>query len=106
MKQDIEIVNQLDENDAPSGGYAYGNGIAIDWQNGPLGTGAARREPNGAFVEDVLEICIQRLEHYQSSKFQCPENTLAIGRIKQAVEALQARTRARELREVEGTHEL
>lgn len=106
MKQDIEIVNRLDENGNPCGGYAYGNGIEIDWQNGPLGAGPTRREPNGAFVEDVLEICILRLEHYQASKFRCRENALAITQMEQALHWLQARTKDRERRGVEGTHEL
>ena len=44
----------VDENGNPAGGITQGVGFTISWQNGPLGTGEERKEPNGAFVENVI----------------------------------------------------
>ncbi len=62
-----------------------------------------RKEPNGAFVEDVLTACLRRLEHYNDTKFRCRENSLAITHIEEALHWLHARTANREGRGVEGT---
>ena len=73
---------ELDGN--PAGGYVAGVGFRIDWQDGPLGRGEERREPNGAFVEDVLLACLERMRFYQgesedgSGRFRCRENALII----------------------------
>ena len=64
------------------------------------------REPNGAFVEGVLEAALGRLEFYQRSEFRCRENALAITKIEEAIHWLQHRTADREARGVEGTHHL
>ena len=64
-----EHWNDVDRN--PAGGVSSGRGFAISWQNGPLGRGNDRREPNGAFVEDVIQAVIGRISFYQKSKFQC-----------------------------------
>lgn len=102
----IELRNDVDVNGNPAGGIAKGTGIAIEWQNGPLGNGITepRALPNGAFVEDVLWIVLQRLKAYQASKFVCRENALAITKIEEALHWLDARTQDREARGVEGTH--
>jgi len=39
-----------DDKGRPAGGVSSGRGFAISWQNGPLGRGNERRDPNGAFV--------------------------------------------------------
>jgi len=88
----------------PAGGVTSGRGIAISWQNGPLGRGNDRKEPNGAFVEDVITAALGRLEHYQQSKFACSENATAIYNLRMALDALESRTASREDRGVEGTH--
>ena len=46
------IVGHTDTDTDPAGGFVHGKGFRIDWQNGPLGRGNERQEPNGAFVED------------------------------------------------------
>lgn len=104
MLDRFEFNNYLDENENPAGGYVRGVGLAIDWQQGPLGTGDERRAPNGAFVETVTQAAIERIEFYQRSKFACDENKLALKHLKLAVEAMQSRTKSRESRGVEGTH--
>jgi len=88
----------------PAGGRTEHTGLTIEWQNGPLGRGAERKEQNGAMVEDVIGAAIDRLLFYQQSKFACFQNDLAIRLLRMALEILQWRTRMREARGVEGTH--
>ena len=93
----------VDGNDA--GGTTFGQGFAIGWQNGPLGRGPDRIDPNGAFVEDIIQAAIGRLEFYQNSAFYCEANRNALNHLSKALEYLENRTRNREARGVEGTHE-
>lgn len=92
-----------DKDGNPSGGTTHGTGFAIGWQNGPLGRGADRKEPNGAFVEDVINAAIDRLEYYQASKFASSYNAAALEHLLNAVDSLNRRTADRENRDVEGT---
>ena len=103
-KQPFEAKNYDDENGNPAGGYVRDVGLEINWQNGPLGRGAERIEPNGAFVETVIAAAIQRIEYYNAGPFWCRENSLAITYLKEALHWLNHRTAAREERGVEGTH--
>ena len=89
----------------PAGGNTTMRGIAITWQNGALGRGAERKEPNGAFVDDCLIGVIDRLQYYQSGKFRCEENADAIRHIGKALDALAARSGRRENAGTQGTHE-
>lgn len=100
-----EAKNEVDENGNPTGGSIRGIGLTIDWQNGPLGRGEDRKEPNGAFVETVIDAARQRIEAYQASKFKCRENALAITKLEEALHWLNARTNRREAQNVEGTHQ-
>jgi hypothetical protein len=88
----------------PAGGSTFGNGFAISWQNGPLGRGEERKEPNGASVEDIIAAAQDRLEYYQKSQFACDQNREAIDALDEALFVLGERTREREKRRVEGTH--
>lgn len=107
MRQIIKAENFLDENGKPAGGTVDGTGIAIRWQNGPLGRVGSeeRQEPNGAFVEDVIGAALQRIQWYQGNGFACRENALAITKLEEALMWLDARTRRRVEQKVEGTHE-
>ena len=107
----------------PGGGVSSGRGFAISWQNGPLGqhnaaceidheTGAprcgelcTRREPNGAFVEDVLAAIEGRIRYYQDSRFASEQNEAALYHLSKAALALNERTLSRVARGVEGTHQ-
>lgn len=102
----IQEAHMTDANGNPAGGLTTGTGIRIDWQDGPLGRGPDRKEPNGAFVEDVIRAAIGRLRFYQESKFKCRENALALTKLEEALLWLQSRTANREARGVEGTHEV
>lgn len=104
MRTELFSRHWNDANGNPAGGVTQAKGFTISWQNGPLGRGNERREPNGAFVEDVIAAALDRLEFYQSSKFNCSENALAIQNLKLALEHLGMRTKDREARQVEGTH--
>lgn len=107
MRQSVECQNVLDAEGRPAGGYAIGTGIDICWQNGPLGrVGTDERiEPNGAFVEDVIAVVHQRIDHYQNSGFACKENERAMACLMAALWFLDKRTRRRVAAQTEGTHE-
>jgi hypothetical protein len=105
MLQKLEIQHRKDEKGNPAGGSVRGVGIELDFQNGPLGLmGAERRGQNGCFVEDLLAAAISRLEFYQSTKFKCDYNADAIMHLREAAKILEARTKERQARGVEGTH--
>ena len=119
MLAKYQATNRLDDNGNPAGGEATGTGIRIAWQNGPLGrhspscvegkpctveSGCTRIDPNGAFVETVIDIARQRIQFYQDTKFSCSENAIAITKLEEALLWLNKRTTDREARKVEGTH--
>lgn len=103
--QTLQFQNKFDENGIPTGGMVRGIGIAISWQDGPMGRPEARKEQNGALVEDLLEVCLGRLRQFQETKYGCPENVLATSAIEEALKWLRQRTEDREKRLVEGTFE-
>ena len=59
---------------------------------------------NGIFMEDLINICIDRLEHYQKSDFACRENMYAIHHLNLALEFLNKRTNDRIKRNVLETY--
>ena len=81
-------------------------GMFIRWQDGPLLHRQQDGEtfPNGAFLEDVLEVCRRRLECYQNSPLACTENEMAMDSVKDAIELLMARRKDRKERGVEGQY--
>lgn len=96
-----------DKDGNPDGGQTHGCGFTIAWQRGPMvKPDGSRDEPNGAFVEDIIEAARDRLLYYLSTKFNCPENHVAIDRLDRALGALRERTKGRQFRGVEGTHEV
>ena len=103
----IEQDHRLDANGNPAGGETTGVGLSISWQNGPLKNPDGTSNPrNGAFVEDVILAAIGRLEYYNSTKFRCRENSLAITKLEEALHWMDHRTADRGRRGVEGSHEL
>jgi len=106
MHEIIEVKNDVDVDGNPAGGLVSGMGLAIQWQKGALGVFRSRQEPNGAFVETVLEAVRQRLDFYQTAangKFACRENAMALTKIDEALLWLGRRTKDRRERGVEGT---
>ena len=106
MEQQLDYDNYLNEEGVPAGGYVTGLGLNINWQNGALVHDGERKEPNGAFVESVIAAAKQRLEHYQTTRFECTQNAMAIEHLNEALTVLRQRTEDREERGVEGTHEI
>lgn len=100
----ISQNHKLDSNGNPAGGTTTGRGFQIEWQDGPLAVDGQRREPNGAFVEDIIQAAVGRIQFYNETKFKCRENSLAITHLQEALHWLQHRTADREARGVEGTH--
>lgn len=60
---------------------------------------------NGVTQEALLAILIDRLRAFQAGPYACRENAIALNHLEQALHSLHARTRAREARGVEGTHQ-
>lgn len=104
MRQVITAHHEVAADGNPHGGVTIGVGLNIEWQKGPLGRGEERQEPNGAFVETVIEAALDRLRFYQTTQFNCRENALAITKLEEALHWLNHRTADREARGVEGTH--
>ena len=108
MLQEFEAHNATDLEGNPAGGLVIAIGLTITWQNGPLGRKPNQHIPNGAFVETVIAAALQRLRWYQEAsdgRFKCEENANAIDYLEGALEVLDERTREREARGVEGTHQ-
>jgi len=103
MRQKLFAEN-FEDDGRPAGGYVRGTGLGVDWQNGPLALpNGERREPNGAFVEGVIEAAKQRLEYYQGTEFHCSENAVALSHLGHALDALDGRTARRTAQGIEGT---
>ena len=95
-----------DNENRPAGGVTSGRGFLIIWQNGPLRIEGEKREPNGAFVEEIILAAQDRLKYYQQSIFNCAENSEAIHHLEKALSVLRYRTAKREAKGVEGTYEM
>ena len=73
---------------------------AIHFQEGPIKECGV----NGVNNEDLINMVIERLEHFQRSEYACRENAMAITKLEEALLWLRKRTMSRERRGVEGTH--
>lgn len=70
----------------------------VNFQKGPVKEAGV----NGCQNEDLLLILIDRLEHFQRGEFACIENKIALEAAREALDALNSRTKDREKRNVEG----
>lgn len=97
-----------DHDGNPAGGHTYGPGFAIAWQNGPRGGPGATEmvAPNGAYVETIIEAALDRLRWFETSRFACDENKLAITHLTLALERMNHRRSERMHRGVLGSHSL
>ena len=87
----------------PAGGVSSGFGLTIVWQNGPLVDESGKRiEPNGAFVETIIGVVVDRINATMEDHAAKP----ILNQITVALDALKSRTKQREKRGVEGTHEV
>ena len=62
-------------------------------------------QPTGAFVEDLMAACRDRLMFYHDCGFGSPENTETIKNLEAGLAQQHHRTRERERQQVEGTHD-
>jgi len=74
----------------------------IHFQDGPIGVVGI----NGVTNEALLAIVADRLQCFQTSEYACAENQAALSHVIAALGQLAERTKARESRGVEGTHEV
>lgn len=72
----------------------------IKFQNGPI----AEAGVNGISNEALLAIVEDRLVGFQSGKYACRDNAVALTKLQEAMIMLHKRTRDRVARGVEGTH--
>ena len=104
---EITYENFTSPDGNPEGGRVHGCNFAITWQNGPLVAPDGSEIPrNGAFVEDIIHAAKQRIEYYQSTKFKCDENQIAIESLDSALEAIQKRQSRRSSEGTAGTHQV
>lgn len=107
MRQPFYEEHWTDLAGNPAGGVSTGTGFTISWQNGPLTVDGERKDPNGGFVETLLEAVYGRIVFYEAAadgRFACDTNKEAMHHILSALDALDRRTKDRETRGVEGTH--
>lgn len=104
----VQQEHRVDEQGKPAGGTTTGTGFEIEWQNGPRGRDESGNlaAPNGAFVEDVIAAVIGRLQFYEDSEFACAANAIAIDKLRDALQHLEARRADRRARGVEGSHQV
>ena len=82
--------NSLEEAAGPYGSVTFQHGVISE--NGI----------NGTTIEDVVQVCIDRLKNFQAGEFACRENALAITAFEEGINWLIQRTRTRERQGVEG----
>ena len=111
-QSETKVVSSFttDQDGNPTGGHTTiefhgpldASTTVIHWQDGIVdGEGQ-----NGAFVEDVLEAARQRIQFFNTGKFRCRENSIAITKIEEALQWLDWRTRQRLLQDVENTYDV
>jgi len=105
-KQIRVLSDEPDPNNGNAAHYyevTYGTlGVNLQFQHGPIGEVGV----NGITNEVLLAIVCDRLRGFQSSKFACRENALALTKLEEAAMWLEARTKARTQRGVEGTNKV
>ncbi len=75
--------------------------ITIKFQEGPIQDHGV----NGAQIEDVIDVLVNRLQGFQNGGFPCRENALAITKLEEARLWLNERTRKRREQGVEGKYQ-
>ncbi|MCU5435796.1 hypothetical protein ABR776_27240 [Bacillus cereus] len=75
--------------------------INIKFQEGPIQENGA----NGAQIEEVIDVLVNRLQGFQNGGFPCRENALAITKLEEARLWLNERTRKRREQGVEGKYQ-
>lgn len=88
------FISRADDPDhVPVGEFGH-----VKFQKGPVKEASV----NGCFMEDLLNIVVDRLESFQRGEFACKEDALALIKIQEALHWLNHRTYDRIERDVEG----
>lgn len=95
-----EIGGMSTEDNASRGELPAEGGLVVLFQNGPIKEFGV----NGVTQEALIAICIDRLRSFQSGQFANDHNQTALESLESALDDLQARTRARIARGVEGSN--
>ena len=103
-EQAVYLENGYTDDGALHSGSAHGCGFSIVWQNGP--TGGTKDGRNGAFVEEVLAACVERLRAFQVTRFEHTANAEATRLIGEAIDVLHDRQNDRVERGVYGKDEV
>lgn len=106
------LTIRADDRDEANGGTSHKYDIikqetgeilcALEFQHGPIKEAGI----NGVTNEALLAILIDRMQGFQKSKWACRENALALTKMEEALMWLEARTKIRENRGVEGTSQV
>ena len=75
--------------------------LRIPVQKGPV----QEQGLNGIFLEDLILVCIDQLEHFQRSPFQCIENEDTLRHLRDALHSTRSRQYERSLRGIQGKYE-
>lgn len=107
---DVLTIEVLDEPGAGGANHLYSisgytgksgaDSVLVEFQNGPI----AEAGVNGVTHEALLSILIDRLQGFQKGPYANDNNATALSHLEDAQTALQARTKERMARGVEGTH--
>ena len=117
VNEKLKATNYVDVDNNPTGGsvillkepvYSEDDELLkIKWQDGPRKReDGTLKEPNGAFVEDVIWAALQRLEFFNEGKYRDRANSIAITHLENALQALKDRQLERSFRGVEGEHKV
>lgn len=96
-----EIDNAADKEEAATPSDFIESFIKIKFQEGVIG----EKGINGAQIEDVIDVLVERLAEFQNGDFSCRENALAITHLQEAQNWLYRRTMERRKQGVEGKNE-
>jgi len=83
------------------GGVVEDAGVSIHFQKGPLNQVGV----NGITNEALLAVMLDRMRGFQNGPFKNRENAIVVTKLEEAMMWLHKRTRDRQARGVEGTHQ-
>lgn len=78
--------------------------VTVNFHQRTTGPAENSLQVNGLTNEVLLAVLIDRLQGFQKGPFSCRENALALTKLEEGLHWLNARTREREARGVEGDH--
>lgn len=92
--------SQIVTHTLPDGSVAHGYWGDITWQHRPVSEVGV----NGTTIEDVVGLCVARLEAFQTGPYACMENERAIEAFRSGIGWLRTRTARRVDQGVEGVN--